>query len=184
MKPQAVTTNGFAKRLEKAETYTLCGTPEYLAPEVIRNTGHGMAVDWWALGILLYEFLVGQPPFWDSNPIKIYSKIVDGKMSFPDSMDADAIDLIKKLCTVNPADRLGHVAGGSAKVKEHPFFKDIDWDALYYRKIKGPIIPKIRHAADASNYDDYDYDYNSKSTGCSVYTKDMQHTYEEAFKDF
>lgn len=65
---------GFAKKIQNQETYTLCGTPEYLAPEVIRNTGHGCAVDWWALGILIYEFLVGQPPFWDQNPIKIYEQ--------------------------------------------------------------------------------------------------------------
>ncbi|KAF2431023.1 Pkinase-domain-containing protein [Tothia fuscella] len=65
---------GFAKKIDNRETYTLCGTPEYLAPEVIRNTGHGCAVDWWAFGILVYEFLVGQPPFWDQNPMKIYEQ--------------------------------------------------------------------------------------------------------------
>jgi serine/threonine protein kinase len=67
---------GFAKRIHDRETYTLCGTPEYLAPEVIRNKGHSTAVDWWAFGILIYEFLVGQPPFWDQSPMKIYEQYV------------------------------------------------------------------------------------------------------------
>jgi protein kinase A len=78
---------GIANRKLTGETYTLCGTPEYLAPEVIRNTGHGCAVDWWAFGILVYEFLVGQPPFWDQNPMKIYEQYVLSLAALSDSAD-------------------------------------------------------------------------------------------------
>ncbi|KAL2043949.1 hypothetical protein N7G274_003469 [Stereocaulon virgatum] len=186
---------GFAKKILNRETYTLCGTPEYLAPEVIRSSGkaklikpffagHGTAVDWWAFGILIFEFLVGQPPFWNQNPMKIYELIVEGKIKFPSSVSSDARDLISGLCTVNPSQRLGNIAkggsSGTACVKSHPFFKTIDWDALYQRKSKGPIIPKVRHPADASNFDHYDPPSESKSE----YTKDMASKYDHEFKDF
>jgi protein kinase A len=164
-----------------AETYTLCGTPEYLAPEVIRNTGHGMAVDWWALGILIYEFLVGSPPFWDENPMKIYSRIVDGRIPFAEAeISESAQSIIQGLCTVNPSERLGNIAGEAKSVKDHEWFHDINFDDLYYRRIKGPIIPKVRHAADSSNYDTYDAAPEKKS----IYSKEMQQQYEDAFRDF
>ena len=156
-----------------------------------------MAVDWWALGILLYEFLVGQPPFWNANPIKIYelyfyhpvrrfdntdagSRICEGKIRYPQTMPADARNLIAALCKVNPAHRIGNQAGGSNDVKSHPFFKTIDWDAVYHRQVKGPIIPELQHAADASNFDDYD----AEPQRASAYTKELEKKYDHEFRDF
>lgn len=95
-------------------------------------------------------------------------------------MSSDARSLIGGLCTVNPSNRLGNITGGADRVKSHPFFKGIDWEALYYRQMKGPIIPEIRHPADASNFDDYDPAPESKS----VYTSAMAAQYDKEFKDF
>ena len=180
---------GFAKQIDDRETYTLCGTPEYLAPEVIKNSGHGRAVDWWALGILIYEFLIGQPPFWDSNPMRIYEQIVAGNIRFPDprrhnlEISEPAKDIITQLCRVDPTERLGYVVGGAQRVKSHEFFHGIDWDAVYEKRAgKGPIIPKVEWAGDAGNFDEYpDPPAEHKQ---QPYTKEMRKHYEEAFKDF
>ncbi|EDP51600.1 hypothetical protein KXW75_000728 [Aspergillus fumigatus] len=172
---------GFAKQINDRETYTLCGTPEYLAPEVIHNSGHGLAVDWWALGILIYEFLVGQPPFWDQNPMRIYEQIVEGRLRFPPNMSPAAQNIISCLCKTNPSERLGHISGGSARVKAHPFFEDINWDDLFHRRMKGPIIPRVDHPADTGNFEDYP-DVDVK--GQAIYTDDMKKKYEALFSDF
>jgi serine/threonine protein kinase len=113
-------------------------------------------VDWWAFGILIYEFLVGQPPFWDQNPMKIYEQIVEGKVRYPSAMGEDARDLIGGLCTVDVSKRLGHTSGGASTIKAHPWFKNIDWDALYHREMQGPIVPHLKSADDTRNFDEYD----------------------------
>ncbi|KAL9086073.1 MAG: hypothetical protein Q9165_007285 [Trypethelium subeluteriae] len=171
---------GFAKKVDNQETYTLCGTPEYLAPEVIRNTGHGRAVDWWAFGILVYEFLVGQPPFWDQNPMKIYEQIVEGRIRYPSAMSQNARDIIGRLCTVDVSKRLGQIQGGSKTVKAHPWFSRINWDDLYHRRMKGPIIPHLRGPADTRNFDDYD----PEPEGREPYTGQMFNKYDRSFEDF
>lgn len=110
----------------------------------------------------------------------IASRICEGKIRYPQSMPADARSLIAGLCKVNPTQRTGNLAGGSNDVKSHPFFKTIDWDALYHRRVKGPIIPELKHAADASNFDDYD----SEPLRSSIYTKELEKKYDHEFRDF
>ena len=109
---------GFAKRVPY-KTYTLCGTPEYIAPEVLLNKGHGKGVDWWTLGILIYEMLAGQPPFVDDDPMGIYQQIIAGKVSFPRFFDRNAKSLIKKLLTADLTKRYGCLKGAAEDVKRH-----------------------------------------------------------------
>jgi len=149
-----ITDFGFAKKVA-FKTYTLCGTPEYIAPEVLLNKGHGKGVDWWTLGILLYEMMAGQPPFVDDDPMGIYQQILAGKVTFPRHFDKNAKSLIKKLLVADLTKRYGCMKGAADDVKKHKWFQGYDWEALITKQMQTPIIPKVADESDTSNFDLY-----------------------------
>lgn len=140
-----------AQLTEDRNRHSAVGTPDYLAPEILLGTEHGYAADWWSVGIILFEFITGIPPFTAERPEIIFDNILNRKIpwpSVPDDMSYEAQDLINRLIIHNPSQRLG--ANGSTEVKAHPFFRGVDWDNLALQK--AAFVPNPNSVDDTSYF--------------------------------
>ncbi|WOO79280.1 cAMP-dependent protein kinase catalytic subunit PRKX [Vanrija pseudolonga] len=175
---------GFAKVVED-RTFTLCGTPEYLAPEIVLSQGHGKAVDWWALGILAFEMLAGYPPFFDDHPLGIYEKILRNEVAFPSHIDPYAKDLIRGLLTADRTKRLGNLRGGARDVMNHPWFAGVDWGSLERKEIGAPIVPRVGSMSDSQNFQRYPPPRPTELPGIFGTPYDAtEDPYESLFREF
>ena len=172
---------GLAKKLNGGKSWTLCGTPDYLAPEVILNEGHDWAVDYWALGVLIYEMTNGAPPFYADEPMHVYEKsectrscvsrfahcsitprlpgthtVLSGIVTIPSHFSRSLGELVKKLLKTFQSKRLGRTKGGAGSIMKQKWFSGFDWNSLLARELEVPIKPTVRSADDISNFDPYD----------------------------
>lgn len=155
-----ITDFGFAKRIVNNKTHSFVGTPEYMAPEMLikesRKEGYGFSVDWWALGVFIYESAAGRPPFSGPSLLQIFDKIVKCQFSIPDHFSLGLTDLIDKIFQLEVKKRIGCSDKGVEEVKEHPWFQLLNWQALFEKKLPPEFVPNCNLRDPTGNFDKYE----------------------------
>jgi len=163
-------------------TRTFCGTPDYIAPEIIAYQPYGASVDWWALGVLIYEMLAGQPPFDGEDEDELFNSVLEQTVSFPRSLSREAISIIKGFLTKNPSRRLGSGETGEQDIRDHQFFKYIDWVKLYKMEIQPPYKPKVKSKR---SHDNFDPEFTEEATRLTPIDRNfIQHVDQRVFENF
>jgi len=148
-----VTDMGLAK-VVAGKTHTTCGTPDYFAPELVQSAGHTRALDWWTLGVLTFELMVGRPPFESPSPMQIYQKVVRGinKVNFPAKLKPSCVSLIKALCKAEPSQRLPMTKGGIQNIMDHSWYEGFEWKAMKDLTLQVPYKPQVKNNKDIANF--------------------------------
>jgi hypothetical protein len=164
-----------------ARTNTFAGTAEYLAPEILRNEEYGYEVDWWSFGTLVYEMITGVTPFWDENHSIMYQRVLEDPLEFPKDMTMEVRSFLSALLERNPVKRLGSGQHEAQMIQSHSFFKGIQWDDVYHRRLEIPYVPQVNSTVDLSNFEDC---FTSMSPRLSPATHDLSASLQDYFAGY